>query len=122
MHTHTIPGADGSAVSWRSLLALGISGGLMPCPSALVVMLSAISLGRIGLGLLLIVMFSVGLAGVLTGVGLLFVHGKRWIDRLSGGRLLRLGLRALPVASAVFVTTAGLIITAQALAQAGVLR
>ncbi|HEY0734719.1 MAG TPA: sulfite exporter TauE/SafE family protein [Herpetosiphonaceae bacterium] len=123
-HTHAIPGADGSAVSWRSLLALGISGGLIPCPSALVVMLSAISLGRIGLGLLLIVMFSVGLAGVLTGVGLLFVHGKRWIDRLSAGRQprLRLGLRALPVASAVFVTTAGLIITAQALAQAGVLR
>ena len=123
-HTHVIPGADGSAVSWRSLLALGISGGLIPCPSALVVMLSAISLGRIGLGLLLIVMFSVGLAGVLTGVGLLFVHGKRWIDRLGAGRRQRLslGLRTLPVASAVIVTAAGMIITAQAIVQSGVLR
>ncbi|MBV9791866.1 MAG: sulfite exporter TauE/SafE family protein [Chloroflexi bacterium] len=123
-HTHAIPGADGSSVSWRSLLALGISGGLIPCPSALVVMLSAISLGRIGLGLLLIVMFSVGLAGVLTGVGLLFVHGKRWIDRLGAGRRQRLslGLRGLPVASAVIVTAAGMIITAQAIVQAGVLR
>ncbi|HEX6291559.1 MAG TPA: sulfite exporter TauE/SafE family protein [Herpetosiphonaceae bacterium] len=123
-HTHAIPGADGSSITWRSLLALGVSGGLIPCPSALVVMLSAISLGRIGLGLLLIVMFSLGLAGVLTGIGMLFVYGKRWIDRLNGSRQQRLslGLRALPIASAVIVTTAGLMITAQAIVQTGVLR
>src|SRR5205085_2999918 len=50
-HTHLPPGADGRRVTWRSLLALGISGGLLPCPSALVVLLSAISLHRVGYGL-----------------------------------------------------------------------
>ena len=47
-HSHAIPGADGSPVTWRSLLALGVSGGLIPCPSALVLLLAAISLGRLG--------------------------------------------------------------------------
>ncbi|HZG66274.1 MAG TPA: sulfite exporter TauE/SafE family protein, partial [Herpetosiphonaceae bacterium] len=120
-HTHLPPGADGATVSWRSLLALGISGGLLPCPSALVVMLSAISLGRVGFGLLLIVAFSLGLAGVLTGVGILFVHGGRWFSRLSRRQgLIRVGpsLRFVPVLSALVVTTAGLLITAQALVQA----
>ena len=123
-HTHVMPGADGSPVSWRSLLALGISGGLIPCPSALLVMLSAIALGRVGFGLLLIVAFSLGLAGVLTGIGLLFVYSSRWIGRLSSGRIRQFGpaLRLLPVASALFVTTAGLIITGQAVIQTGLLR
>ena len=65
-----------SAAGWRwpadhlaGLLALGISGGLYPCPSAPVLMLGAISLNRIGFGLLLIVAFSLGLAGVLTLLG-----------------------------------------------------
>jgi ABC-type nickel/cobalt efflux system permease component RcnA len=123
-HTHVLPGADGGRITWQSLLALGVSGGLLPCPSALVVMLSAISLGRIGMGLLLIVAFSLGLAGVLTGIGILFVHGGRWISRLNQGRQQRLGagLRFLPVLSALIVTTAGLMITAQAIVQTGLLR
>jgi nickel/cobalt exporter len=123
-HSHVLPGADGGRVTWQSLLALGVSGGLIPCPSALVVMLSAISLGRIGMGLLLIVAFSLGLAGVLTGIGILFVHGGRWISRLNQGRQQRLGtgLRFLPVLSALIVTTAGLMITAQAIVQTGLLR
>jgi nickel/cobalt exporter len=77
-HTHLPPGADGSPVTWRSLLALGVSGGLLPCPSALVVLLSAIYLHRVGYGLLLIVAFSLGLASVLTGIGLAFVYAGRW--------------------------------------------
>ncbi len=69
-------------------------------------MLSAIALGRIGFGLVLIVAFSLGLAGVLTGLGLLFVYGSRWVGRVSGGRLHRLVpvLRFLPIAGALFVT------------------
>ena len=113
------PGADGSPVTWRGLLALGISGGLLPCPSALVVLLSAIALHRVAFGMLLIVAFSVGLAGVLTGIGLLLVYARRLFERFpTDGRLLRV----LPVASAAFVTLAGLAITAGALVQAGVLR
>ena len=111
------PGADGRPVSWRSLLALGISGGLLPCPSALVVLLSAIALHRVAFGMLLIVAFSLGLAGVLTGIGLLLVYARRLFERVpTDGRLLR----ALPVASAMFVTAAGFAIAYGALVQAGV--
>lgn len=122
-HTHLPPGADGSALTWRSVLAVGISEGLIPCPTALVVMLSAIVLQRVGFGLLLIVAFSLGLAGVLTGIGLLFVYGARWLQRMNEGRLQRLGpaLRLLPIASASVVTMAGLVITVQAMMTAGVL-
>jgi ABC-type nickel/cobalt efflux system permease component RcnA len=114
-HTHLPPGSDGQPISWRGLLALGISGGLLPCPSALVVLLSAIALHRVAFGMLLFVAFSVGLAGVLTGIGLLLVYARRLFERFpTDGRLLR----ALPVASAAFVTVAGLAIVAGALAQA----
>jgi nickel/cobalt transporter (NicO) family protein len=118
-HSHMPPGADGGPVTWRGLLALGISGGLLPCPSALVVLLSAIALHRVAFGMLLIVAFSIGLAGVLTGIGLLLVYARRLFERFpTDGRLLQ----ALPVASAAFVTLAGMAIVAGALAQAGVLR
>ena len=116
-HTHLPPGADDERVTWRRLLALGISGGLLPCPSALVVLLSAIHLRRVGYGLLLVVAFSVGLAGVLTGVGLLFVYARRWMERplASGG----LWLRVLPALSAFVITCAGLLICYQAIGEAG---
>jgi nickel/cobalt transporter (NicO) family protein len=117
-HSHLPAGADGQPVSWRSLLALGISGGLLPCPSALVVLLSAIALHRVVFGMLLIVAFSLGLASVLTGIGLALVYARRLFDNFpSDGRLLR----TLPIASAAFVTMAGLAITVGALGQAGVL-
>ncbi|MCU0493530.1 MAG: sulfite exporter TauE/SafE family protein [Chloroflexaceae bacterium] len=103
-----------SALTWRSLLALGVSGGLLPCPSALVLLLSAIALGRVGLGLLLIVAFSLGLASVLTGIGLLLVHARRFFERLPvRNRVLRL----VPLASACVVAIAGVGITVQALTQ-----
>src|SRR5262249_55845639 len=118
-HSHMPPGAGGEPVTWRGLLALGISGGLLPCPSALVVLLSAMALHRVAFGMLLIVAFSIGLAGVLTGIGLLLVYARRLFERFpTDGRLLQ----ALPVASAAFVTLAGLAITFGALVQAGVLR
>ena len=64
-HSHLPPGADGSPITWKSLLALGISGGLLPCPSALVMLLSASALGNVGLGMTLVVAFGLGLALVL---------------------------------------------------------
>ena len=113
-HSHLPPGADGRPVTWRGLLVLGISGGLLPCPSALVLMLGAISLNRIGFGLLLIVAFSIGLAGVLTLFGIALVHTGKWFERIpEGGRLIRF----VPAASALFITAAGLVITVQALGQ-----
>ena len=116
-HSHLPPGADGSAVTWRSLLALGISGGLLPCPSALVVLLSAIALHRVGYGLLLVVAFSAGLAATLTAIGLMFVFAGRFFKRPIGeSRILRL----LPALSALVIACVGAAICYEALAQAGV--
>jgi len=116
-HSHLPPGTDGGPVTWRSLLALGISGGLLPCPSALVVLLAAISAHRVGYGLLLVVSFSIGLAGVLMGIGLLFVYARRWMERpLSSAGVL---VRVLPALSAFAITCAGLIICYGAVGEAG---
>ena len=71
-------------MSSRALLALGVTGGIVPCPAALVVLLSAIALQRVGFGLLLIVAFSVGLAGVLMTLGLLMVSTRHVIARVQG--------------------------------------
>ncbi len=118
-HSHLPPGADGDPVTWRSLLALGVSGGLLPCPSALVLMLGAISLQRVGFGLALIVLFSLGLATVLTLIGITLVYAGKYFQRIpESGPLLRL----LPVASAVFITVVGVGITIQALFDTGTFR
>lgn len=118
-HLHPSPG-ERDALSWRNLLALGISGGLLPCPSALILMLSAIALRQVGVGLVLIVAFSIGLAGVLTGIGLIMIYAGRMLERLPV-RHTALTARLLPIASATFITLAGLLITWRALAEAGVL-
>jgi ABC-type nickel/cobalt efflux system permease component RcnA len=112
-HSHLPPGADGTRVTWKGLLALGISGGILPCPSALVVLLTAISLHRVGYGMLLIVAFSVGLAGVLTGVGLLLVHARGLFSRLPLDSAVA---RFTPVLSAGVVTALGAVIAFRALA------
>jgi nickel/cobalt exporter len=117
-HTHMPPGADGAPITWRGLLALGVSGGLLPCPSALVVLLGAIALGRVGFGLLLILAFSVGLASVLTGIGMLLVHARRFVQRIPAHNRW---LGALPVISALIIAIAGIGITAEALIQTGLL-
>ncbi|MCW5852562.1 MAG: sulfite exporter TauE/SafE family protein [Anaerolineae bacterium] len=116
-HTHAPASRPQTGrITWRSLLALGVSGGLLPCPSALVVLLSAISLHRVGFGMLLIVAFSLGLAGVLVAIGLALVFAGRFVERQRvGGRLVRL----LPAVSALVITLVGLVMTVQALAQVG---
>lgn len=105
-HTHShLPPAE---ISWKSLLALGISGGLLPCPSALVLMLSAISLGRVGYGLVLTTAFSFGLAATLMIVGLIFLYlGKAFGgSRFSENRIIK----TLPVASAFVIACVGAVI------------
>jgi nickel/cobalt transporter (NicO) family protein len=98
--------------SLRDLLAIGVSGGLLPCPTALVVLLAAISLHRVGYGLLLIVAFSLGLAGAMTAVGLLAVSAKRVFSRMSfEGRLIRL----LPAVSALAILGFGLAMTVRSI-------
>jgi sulfite exporter TauE/SafE len=95
----------------RDILAMGVSGGLVPCPGALVVLLAAVSMRRVGFGLALLVAFSLGLAAVLSGVGLVFVLARRWFHRLPGdGR----GLRALAVLSSCAVLALGISLVAKA--------
>lgn len=106
-HTHA-PSGPGL----RGLVAVGVSGGLLPCPSALVVLLAAVSLHRVAFGMVLILAFSAGLALSITGIGLLAVLAKRSFSRVSfEGPLVRL----LPVASALVIVVAGLAMTARAL-------
>ncbi|HEY1370297.1 MAG TPA: sulfite exporter TauE/SafE family protein [Gaiellaceae bacterium] len=96
----------------RSLLAVGISGGLLPCPSALVVLLAAISLHKVGMGLLLIVAFSAGLALAMTGVGLVAVVARSAFRRARFDGPL---VSALPALSALVIVAAGVAMTVHAL-------
>ncbi len=115
-HSHLPPGADGAPVTWRNLLALGISGGIIPCPSALVVLLGAIALNKIGFGLILVLAFSLGLAGALTAIGMTFIYAGRLFNRLpSQGRLIQV----LPVLSALIVSGIGVAILLKALTEIG---
>jgi ABC-type nickel/cobalt efflux system permease component RcnA len=103
----------GKTVGLTQLLTLGITGGIIPCPAALIVLLSAFALHRIGLGFFLIVAFSVGLAAVLIGFGMLMVYARRFMTHLQiDGPLIR---RWLPVASSAFITVLGVILAVQAL-------
>ncbi|GAC1445935.1 MAG: high frequency lysogenization protein HflD [Chloroflexota bacterium] len=122
-HTHApIPGQNGERVTLRSLLMLGVSGGLLPCPSALIVLLAAIAFHRVAFGMLLIVTFSLGLATVLTGIGILMVYGGRVMGRLQtegkGSRLVspaKTLVRVLPIGSALLVAAFGTIIALSAI-------
>jgi nickel/cobalt transporter (NicO) family protein len=113
-HSHLPPGTDGSAVTWRELLALGISGGLIPCPAALVLLLSAIALGNTGFGLSMVLAFSLGLASVLTSLGLLMVYAKRFFQHVPTHVRLT---KVLPAASALGITLIGLGISTKAVLQ-----
>jgi ABC-type nickel/cobalt efflux system permease component RcnA len=96
----------------RGLLGIGVAAGLLPCPSALVVLLSAIALHRVAFGLALILAFSLGLAATITVIGLLAVLAQRVFSRTSfDGRLVR----ALPAVSALVILAVGVGITVNAL-------
>jgi nickel/cobalt exporter len=110
-HHHHVPEGD---ITLGSLIALGASGGLVPCPSALVLLLSAISFNRTVLGMVLLVAFSLGLAAVLTGIGLLVLYAKNLLPE-SKRTSDNPWFRYLPVASAAIIVVVGLGMTAVAL-------
>jgi nickel/cobalt exporter len=112
-HDHGHGHHDHGDLRPRALLAMGASAGLIPCPSALVVLLGAVAQHQIGLGLVLIVAFSAGLAATLTGLGLLVVAAGRVSTRVSGARAGRI-LAVLPALSAIAIVAVGLALTAQA--------
>jgi ABC-type nickel/cobalt efflux system permease component RcnA len=98
----------------KGIVAMGASAGLIPCPSALVVLLGAIAQHQIALGLLLITMFSLGLAGTLTGLGLAVVYARKRTTRLNVSSRL---VTALPAVSALVILGAGCLLTARAVPQ-----
>jgi nickel/cobalt exporter len=108
-HSHEIP----ERITFRNLLALGFSGGIVPCPSALVVLLSAIAVHRVAAGLLFIVSFSLGLAVVLVAIGILVVRASKVMSKFDSGRTL---VRFVPVASAAIISVLGLGMAVQAVA------
>jgi ABC-type nickel/cobalt efflux system permease component RcnA len=110
-HHHHMP--DGP-VTPRALIALGVSGGLIPCPSALVVLLAAVALDRLLYGMSLISAFSLGLAATLVVLGLLVVYARRRLDRVPRSALL---LRTLPVASGMTITLIGFGLVVRVLGQ-----
>jgi nickel/cobalt exporter len=113
-HSHSHSHGEGGhthmpeEVSWSGLVALGASGGLVPCESALVLLLTAIALRRVGLGLLLLVSFSLGLALVLMAIGILVIYAKNLLPSSSGGNPF---FRWMPVASAAVVMLLGVVTT-----------
>jgi nickel/cobalt transporter (NicO) family protein len=116
-HSHAVPG---DRVSTRALVGLGISGGLVPCPDALAILLLAAGVGQIGLGLGLVTAFSVGLAAVLIGIGITLVTMKGALERSGAARLATnpLWTRWVPVASAAVVVLVGLLLVTTALGAA----
>ena len=109
-HPHVVEGHDASSrspLSRRGLMALAFSGGILPSPSALVVLLASVSLGRTFLGLVLIAAFSLGLAGALIGFGILTLKARDLAERRFTARAARL----LPLASAGAIAAMGLFLT-----------
>jgi len=109
-HSHVPEGK----VALGSLIALGASGGLVPCPSALVLLLFAISVGRVGLGLVLLAAFSLGLACVLMAIGMLVLYAKNWLPD-SATTTRHPVFRLVPVLSAAVIVCLGLALTGASL-------
>lgn len=94
---------------------MGVAGGLVPSPSALVVLLGAIALGRTAFGVLLVLAYGLGMAAVLTAAGLLLVRVRERVRRRLPGatrlaRLARPVLRRAPALTALFVVAVGLVL------------
>src|SRR3954470_226807 len=107
-HHHHVP----EDISWRGIVGMGAAAGLIPCPSALVVLLAAISQHEVGLGLLMIVAFSLGLAGTLTALGLGVVYARRLVP---AGLAASRAAAVVPAVSALAIVVVGGVLTARAL-------
>jgi ABC-type nickel/cobalt efflux system permease component RcnA len=106
--------APAPAMSHRQLLALGFAGGLVPTPSAVIVLLGATAIGRAWFGVTLVVAYGLGLAATLLAAGvLLSVARRRFELKATSDRLLRLAA-VLPITTAVLVTGGGLLLVVRA--------
>jgi ABC-type nickel/cobalt efflux system permease component RcnA len=113
-HSHAIPGS--APLHFPSAVVAAMSGGIAPCPAAIVVLLTALHLHRVGYGLALIVIFSLGLASVLAGLGFAVVRGAAWLSRRS---VFERAVRVAPFITATVITIIGAGMLAQGLIQQG---
>jgi ABC-type nickel/cobalt efflux system permease component RcnA len=126
VHSHAPVDAD-RPLHWRSLVAMGFAGGMVPAPSALVVLLGAIALGRTWFGVVLVVAYGLGMAVTLTAAGLLLVRARRVLERRAaqassdGHGAPRFGLygiaRVVPLATSSLIVVVGLYLAARGVSQ-----
>lgn len=104
-------------MGWRWIIAMGFAGGMVPSPSALVVLLGAVALGRTWFGVALVGSYGVGMATTLVVAGLLLVRARVHIERLvvseRGQRMARV-LSVLPMITAIVIAAGGLLLAARA--------
>ena len=111
-HSHSPDGSGQEGrVTLGALWALGVTGGIVPCPGALVILLLAVALHRIAFGLVLLVAFSLGLAAVLIALGILLVKARPLVDRFGGDRPW---MQRLPKISAAVISVLGVAMFAKA--------
>jgi ABC-type nickel/cobalt efflux system permease component RcnA len=115
-HPHSHVATD-TTISWRGLIALGLSGGLVPSASALILLLGSIAAGRVAYGLVLVIGFGLGMAVVLAGTGLLIVNARRLIERRPSMGGLRRIAAPIQLGTASLVVVLGIVLTGQALTQ-----
>jgi nickel/cobalt transporter (NicO) family protein len=111
-HSH-VP-APGSTISWRSLFVLGLAGGLIPSASALLILLGSIAAGRAAFGFVLVVAFGLGMAVVMSGIGLALVVARGRLDRVDASTVLGRAGAYLPLVASFLVLGFGLYLTVQA--------
>ncbi len=104
-HDHAPAAAPGERVSYWRLLLLGLSGGLVPCPAAIAILLAAAAAGRLGEGLTYILLFSIGLAIVLIAIGITVVSAGKFAARFLDAKRFA---RKISIASAGLITLIGI--------------
>lgn len=110
-HSHALPSVDGRKMSLWVLIVLGIAGGLLPDPAALAILLSALAQGKVMLGLLTVVVFSVGFAATLVIVGIIAAKvGQKVLDWLSGAWAVR-----IQVGTSLVIVLVGVLLTINAM-------
>lgn len=115
-HSHLPPA--GATITWRSLFVLGLAGGLIPSTSALLILLGSIAAGRTAFGLVLVVAFGLGMAAVMTSIGLVLVFARERLDGMPASPTFGRIREAVPLVAAVLVFGFGIYLTAQAIAGA----
>jgi ABC-type nickel/cobalt efflux system permease component RcnA len=118
-HSHVPPA--GATLTWRGLFALGLTGGLVPSASALVLLLGSIVAGRAALGLVLVVVFGLGMASVMSAVGLAMVFARGRLDRIPHSSRFGSIATAIPLVASIAVIGIGLVLTWSAVAGTPVL-